>query len=128
MGLKIRATNLSKIAKELALKIKGDKKKKKKGKKRKSGANKKRCNLGDNLEKLKKKGVLQVKTGKCKVACKLKPSDQGIDATCNLLSGKRSLGCKKDLYTRAQVVAAGLLSQFDSYKECTVSKAGKMPK
>merc|ERR1711988_1659453 len=124
--LKIRALNLSKIAKELALKIKGDKKKKKKKGPKKN--NKKTCNLGSNLEKLKKKGLLKVKQGKCNVACKLKPSDQGIDATCDLLADKRALGCKKLLYTRAQAVAAGLMSQFDAFKECTVSKASKPKK
>jgi len=118
--LKAKATHLSKIAKELAVKIKGvDSKPKKK---------KNTCDLAASLEQLKTKGILKGKDGKCSVLCSLKPSGQGIEATCNLSGKKDSVGCKKYLYTRSQAVASAVMATFDEYKLCKPTKsAAKTP-
>jgi hypothetical protein len=108
--LKLVASNLSKIAKELAEKIKGVKGTPK------VPAKKNVCNLAGNLSKLKGKGVLSGKSGKCNVVCTLKPSDQGLATTCQLTGeGKK---CKKFLYVRGQSVHSAIMSEFDSYKQC----------
>jgi len=106
--MKTKATHLSNIAKELARKIKGSKKKKKpKGNK---------CDLGQILEKLKKKGVLSAKSGKCSVNCTMKPSDLGITAMRQL--GGKGKKCRKLMYVRSQTVASTLVATFDSFKNC----------
>merc|ERR1711939_341121 len=112
--MKTKATHLSNIAKELARKIKGKKKKPK---------IKNKCDLGDILQKLKKKGVLSAKNGKCSVNCTMKPSDLGITATCQLAGkGKK---CRKLMYVRSQTVASTLVAAFDSFKNCkTPAKKG----
>merc|ERR1711939_767131 len=112
--MKTKATHLSNIAKELARKIKGKKKKPK---------IKNKCDLGDILQKLKKKGVLSAKNGKYSVNCTMKPSDLGITATCQLAGkGKK---CRKLMYVRSQTVASTLVAAFDSFKNCkTPAKKG----
>lgn len=112
--MKTKATHLSNIAKELARKIKGKKPK---------APKKATCNLGAELEKLKKKGVLAGKDGKCSVSCIMKPSDLGIQATCRL--GGKGTKCRKLLYVRSQTVASALMASFDSFKQCTSKTGGK---
>jgi len=114
--MKTKATHLSNIAKELARKIKGKKPK---------APKKATCNLGAELEKLKKKGVLTGKDGKCSVSCIMKPSDLGIQATCRL--GGKGTKCRKLMYVRSQTVASALMASFDSFKQCS-SGGGKKPK
>lgn len=104
--------NLSKIAKELAAKIKGQEEDK----------NPDVCDLGNNLESLKKKGLLTGGDGECAVTCSLKPSELGIQAQCKLQDEKKP-ECMKVLYTRMQSLASALISEFDAYKKCTLAKA-----
>jgi len=109
---KTEAGNLAKIAKELAAKIKGESEDK----------NPDVCDLGNNLESLKKKGLLTGGEGECSVACSLKPSELGVQAQCKLQEDKKT-ACMKLLYTRMQSLASALISEFDAYKKCTLSKA-----
>jgi len=120
--MKAEATNLSKIAKELAHKIKGV------GTRKKPKAS---CDLSSNLERLKKKGILTSRGKKCRISCTLKPSPLGIKAVC-LLADKREQGivkCKKDLFVRSQTVLSAVMSEFDSFKQCAGKpvKANKKP-
>jgi len=108
---KTEATNLSKVAKELAMKIKGEEDKK----------NADVCDLGNNLESLKKKGLLSTNEGECGVTCSLKPSDIGIQAQCKV--DKKKPECMKLLYTRMQSLSSALISEFDAFKRCTLEKA-----
>jgi len=110
---KTEAGNLSKIAKELALKIKGEEEEKKSADV---------CDLGTNLETLKKKGLLSSNEGDCGVTCSLKPSDVGIQAQCKI-DGEKKPECMKLLYTRMQSLSSALISEFDAFKRCTLEKA-----
>jgi len=112
---KTEANNLSMIAKELAQKIQGggddyDKK------------NPKSCDLGKNLEKIKKKGLLTAKEGQCEVKCALKPTAMGMQAQCQLLGSEKGAECQKLMYTRVQSVGSALMSEFDAFKRCEIAK------
>lgn len=111
---KTESANLSKIAKELAVKIKGGEDKDEK--------NPKTCDLGKNLEKIKKKGLLTVHEGQCEVKCSLKPNTMGMQAQCQLLGSETTGECKKLLYTRLQSVGSALMSEFDAFKKCEIAK------
>jgi len=110
---KAEAGNLSKIAKELAEKIKGTDEKK----------NEDVCDLGNNLESIKKKGLLSGSEGECSLSCALKPNDLGIEVSCNLDGEAKSSECMKPLYTRMQSLSSAVISEFDAYKKCTLAKA-----
>jgi len=120
--MKAEATNLSKIAMELARKIKGTTAPRKK---RKYGG----CSLGSNLQSLKTKGILSSKGPKCRVSCTMKPSDLGIKTSCLLVNKKEQtdVKCKKALFVRAQTVLSAIMSEFDAFKNCKKGRKKKMP-
>merc|ERR1719326_1639043 len=72
--LKVKSKEAAKLAKELASKIAG----------KHGGQNSGNCDLSQNLEKLKTKGLLTGSDGKCSVTCTLKPSDIAIRAECSV--------------------------------------------
>jgi len=113
---KSESKNLQKIAKELAQKIKGQDEDKKQDV----------CDLGNNLESLKKKGLLTANEGECAVECSLKPSDLGIQAQCKLDGKQKDPACLKLLYTRMQSLSSALISEFDAFKKCTLSKSSEL--
>jgi len=112
---KTDAGNLSRIAKELAQKIKGDKEEEKSDV----------CDLGTSLENIKKKGLLKANEGDCSVVCSVKPSDLGVQVQCKLDGTEHGNTCKKLMYSRMQALSSSLLAEFDSYKRCVIDKQSK---
>lgn len=112
---KTDAGNLSRVAKELAQKIKGDTEEEKPD----------TCDLGTSLEKIKKKGLLKANEGDCSVVCSIKPSDLGVQVQCKLDGSEHGTECKKLMYSRMQSLSSSLLAEFDSYKRCVMEKAAE---
>jgi len=111
---KTESKNLSTIAKELAAKISGGDEDKK---------NPKSCDLGKNLERIKRKGLLTAQEGQCEVKCALKPNTMGMQAQCQLLGSESgSAECQKLMYTRVQSLGSALMSEFDAFKRCEIAK------
>merc|ERR1719440_217062 len=110
--LKVKSKEAAKLAKELASKIAG----------KHGGQNSGNCDLSQNLEKLKTKGLLTGSDGKCSVTCTLKPSDIAIRAECSV---DGHAGCKSFLYTRMQSLSSAMIAEFNSFKACGLSKTGE---
>merc|ERR1711871_1427606 len=113
--LKVKSKEAAKLAKELAAKIAG----------RHGGKNSGNCDLSQNLEKLKTKGLLTGSDGKCSVTCTLKPSDIAIRAECSVDGGKGNTACRSFLYTRMQSLSSAMIAEFNSFKACGLSKTGE---
>merc|ERR1711871_424698 len=109
--LKVKSKEAAKLAKELASKIAG----------KHGGQNSGNCDLSQNLEKLKTKGLLTGSDGKCSVTCTLKPSDIAIRAECSV---DGHAGCRSFLYTRMQSLSSAMIAEFNSFKACGLSKTG----
>merc|ERR1711871_66946 len=110
--LKVKSKEAAKLAQELASKIAG----------KHGGQNSGNCDLSQNLEKLKTKGLLTGSDGKCSVTCTLKPSDIAIRAECSV---DGHAGCRSFLYTRMQSLSSAMIAEFNSFKACGLSKTGE---
>lgn len=107
-----KSSNLSKVAKELATKIKGPEEKEE---------DPETCDLGKNVANIKKKGLLKASEGDCNVSCDITTQDVGLTAECKI-DGEKKPDCQSLMYTRMQSLSSSLMAEFDAYKKCTMAK------